>query len=126
MFYTYILYSSTLGKFYTGQTHDPDHRIEEHNRGKTPFMANGMPWKLILIKEFDNRTSAINLEKYIKKRGAARFLQDNNIPFGWRITQGVRVVTPRRDHPDKYSMWVCDNADPFICKYLYTNCTQLY
>jgi len=76
MFTTYILFSSKIGKFYTGQTDDFDRRMEEHNRGKTSFMANGMPWEIVFSKKFNSRQEAIKLEKTIKKRGAARFLDD--------------------------------------------------
>jgi putative endonuclease len=79
MYVTYILYSPKVDKFYTGQTTEIDRRLEEHNRGKTPFMASGMPWKLVFLKEYPSRAEAIKLEHYIKKRGAARFLADNNL-----------------------------------------------
>jgi len=78
MFKTYIVYSSTLDRYYTGQTNDLMRRLEEHNRGKTPFMANGVPWKLVYTKEFATRSEAMKLEIFIKKRGAKRYLSDLN------------------------------------------------
>ena len=82
MFTTYIIHSIKIRKFYTGQTDDLNRRLEEHNRGKTTFLANGMPWILVFSKEFNSRNEAIMLEKFIKKRGAGRFLTDNNITVG--------------------------------------------
>jgi putative endonuclease len=82
MYSTYILFSPKIDKYYTGQTDDLVRRLEEHNRGKTPFLATGMPWILLYSKEFNSRHDAIKLEKFIKKRGAARFLTDNNIITG--------------------------------------------
>ena len=82
MFVTYIIYSSKIKKYYTGQTTDLDRRLVEHNRGKTSFSASGLPWKLIYFKYFESRSEAIIHESFIKKRGAARFLTDNNICFG--------------------------------------------
>jgi len=79
---TYILYSSKINRFYTGQTLNLDRRLEEHNRGKTASSAKGMPWKLVFSKECPSRTEAVKLEKFIKRRGAARFLNDNNISVG--------------------------------------------
>jgi len=76
MFTTYILYSNSLNKYYTGSTIDLPRRLNEHNRGKTPFMATGIPWKLVFKKEFLTRPEAVKLEKQIKKRGASRFLSD--------------------------------------------------
>ncbi len=78
-YYTYILYSYTLNKFYTGQTEDLDKRLFEHNRGKIKFMARVKPWKLIYHKPLDTRSETLMFERMIKKRGAGRFLLDNNI-----------------------------------------------
>jgi len=75
MYFTYILFSSRINRYYTGQTTDPDRRLEEHNRGKTPGMATGVPWRVVFLKEHQTRKEAIKLEKFIKKRGAARFDQ---------------------------------------------------
>ena len=77
MFITYILYSQKSNKFYSGHTCDLNRRLEEHNRGKTAFMAAGAPWTIQFSKEHNTRSEAIKLEKFIKKRGAARFLNDN-------------------------------------------------
>ena len=82
MFTTYILYSLNLRKFYTGQTEDIERRLEEHNRGKTPFMKKGIPWKLLYSQSFETRSEAMQLEKKIKKRGAQRFLIDLGLAVG--------------------------------------------
>jgi putative endonuclease len=82
MFYTYILYSESLQKFYTGHTENLDRRLKEHNRGKTPFMAKGIPWKVVFSKTLNTRVDAMKFEKMIKKRGAFRFLNDHEILFG--------------------------------------------
>jgi len=82
MYITYIIYSEKIKRFYSGQTEDIDRRIEEHNRGKTPFLARGIPWELVYSRQFDSRSEALKLEKYIKKRGAARFIQDLNTDGG--------------------------------------------
>jgi putative endonuclease len=92
MYNTYILYSPRIKRIYTGHTEDIERRLEEHNRGKTSFSAKGKPWQIVFSKAFSSRADAIKLEKFIKKRGAARFLNDNNITVGQCITQGVRVV----------------------------------
>ena len=77
MYLTYIIYSHKIDKYYTGQTSDINRRLEEHIRGKTQFMATGMPWKLMYSHEFQSRQEAVKLERSIKKRGASRFLDDN-------------------------------------------------
>ena len=92
MYFTYILYSSRVEKYYTGQTKHLNKRLEEHNRGKTAYMKSGLPWELVFSREFQDRGEAMKLEKYIKKRGAVRFLKDIKDQSGYRIPQGGRVV----------------------------------
>ena len=75
-YWTYILYSETLNKFYTGQTNNLDARIERHNLALVKSTKNGIPWKLIYSTKQSSRTEAIKLETKIKKRGAKRFLDD--------------------------------------------------
>jgi putative endonuclease len=79
MYTVYILYSESIYKFYTGQTHDFENRFKEHNAGETSSIKIGTPWVLIWKIEVETRTEAIILEKKIKKRGAKRFLIDQNI-----------------------------------------------
>ena len=78
MFTTYILFSEQINKYYTGHTADLERRLNEHNIGKTPFMASGKPWSLVFSVNFVSRSEAMKLESQIKKRGAARFLSDLN------------------------------------------------
>jgi putative endonuclease len=56
---------------------DMKRRLAEHNRGKTPFMDAGKPWKIMFSKDLNSRQEAVKLENFIKKRGAKRFLDDN-------------------------------------------------
>jgi putative endonuclease len=82
MFTTYIIYSKSTHRFYTGHTRDLKRRLEEHNRGKTPHSASGKPWILVFTEESPSRSVAIKLETQIKKRGAVRFLMDKGIQIG--------------------------------------------
>jgi len=82
MYITYILYSPKIQRFYTGQTKNLDRRLEEHNRGKSLFTAKGIPWMVVFSKAGNLKRDAMKLERFIKKRGAGRFLRDNNINIG--------------------------------------------
>jgi putative endonuclease len=77
-YFTYILFSERLDKFYSGYTANIDKRIVEHNSGKSKFTKNGVPWKVIKIFTLDSKQEAIVLENKIKKRGCKRFLEDIN------------------------------------------------
>ena len=74
--FVYIIFSDTINKFYVGSTQDLNQRIYQHNTKKGKFTDKGIPWKLIHAIEVLDRSTAVQLEKKIKKRGARRFLND--------------------------------------------------
>jgi putative endonuclease len=77
MTYTvYILYSEKLSQYYTGYCSDFIKRLNDHNKGFSKHTRKGMPWKVIMIKELNDKTLALRLENTIKKRGAKRYLED--------------------------------------------------
>jgi len=76
MYYTYILYSSAINKYYTGYTSDLNMRLIRHGKDKRKFTGQSDDWKMIKYFEFASKTDAIKLESRIKKRGIKRFLED--------------------------------------------------
>ncbi len=74
-FFTYILFSKKLNKFYIGSTDNVERRLAEHNRGKTPFTKTGMPWILVYKEAFFTRSEALNREKYIKNQKSVIFIK---------------------------------------------------
>ncbi|MEE9349453.1 MAG: GIY-YIG nuclease family protein [Flavobacteriaceae bacterium] len=73
----YILYSESTERFYTGQTQDIDKRLARHNLGQVKSTKGGKPWELVLVIKVKTRSEALKLESKIKRRGAERFLNDN-------------------------------------------------
>jgi len=74
-FFTYILFSKKLNRYYTGSTSDLINRLNEHNNGESKYTKTGIPWKLITSFEFETRSEAMKYENIIKKRGCKRFLE---------------------------------------------------
>ena len=79
MFYVYILYSSSLERYYVGSTDNVEKRLNQHNSGRGNFTSKGCPWTLISKFECKERSEAMRLEIQIKKRGIKRYLQDHNL-----------------------------------------------
>ncbi len=75
-FYTYILFSESAQRFYTGSCNVLKKRFDRHNRSNVPSTKHGVPWTLVWSHELSSRSEAQQLEKKIKKRGASRFLND--------------------------------------------------
>ncbi|MEK7309225.1 MAG: GIY-YIG nuclease family protein [Planctomycetota bacterium] len=73
-YYTYILYSKKLNKYYTGSTQNLSNRLGEHNSGEDKFTKAGVPWEMVKSFAVNTRAEAVKLENKIKKRGVKRFL----------------------------------------------------
>ena len=78
----YIIFSVISKRYYIGQTKNFGNRIIRHNKGLVKSTKHGVPWKLVVKIEVSSRSEAVVLENKIKKRGAKRYLEDNNIIFG--------------------------------------------
>ncbi|WP_321826048.1 GIY-YIG nuclease family protein [Maribacter dokdonensis] len=78
--HTYILYSTTLNKFYIGACHeDLDQRIENHNAGaygSKSFTSNTKDWVLFLKFDCDDYAHAIRLERKIKSMRSSVYIRN--------------------------------------------------
>jgi len=76
MIYVYCLRSiSNPQKTYIGFTTNIKQRLEEHNRGKSLFTAQFLPWKIIALFGFDQELKAHRFEKYLKTNAGKIFLK---------------------------------------------------
>ena len=75
--FAYILFSEIRSRYYVGQALNIEKRLDKHNQGRVKSTKFGIPWKLVLQIEVENRSKAILLERKIKKRGAKRYLDDH-------------------------------------------------
>ncbi|GAG04316.1 unnamed protein product [marine sediment metagenome] len=73
MFYVYILKLSNQ-KYYTGQTNNFTRRISQHSAGQCISTKNHLPFKVVFTKKKATRKQAVKLERFIKNKGAHRFL----------------------------------------------------
>ncbi|TMI68480.1 MAG: GIY-YIG nuclease family protein [Bacteroidetes bacterium] len=66
-YFTYILYSATLDKFYIGSTSDLlDERLRRHNSNHSGFTGKANDWELVYKEEFPLKSAAQKREKEIK------------------------------------------------------------
>ncbi len=75
-YFVYILYSTSINKFYCGQTNNLENRIVRHNSGQSKWTTKGIPWELVWSRSFDSRSESVKQERIIKKRGIQRYLED--------------------------------------------------
>jgi len=65
-FYVYII-KSRNGKHYIGQTNNLTDRINRHNENRNKYTKGKGPWELVISHKVTNRTSAVQIEKHLKK-----------------------------------------------------------
>jgi putative endonuclease len=66
-YYTYILFSQKLQRYYIGSTQDVKERLNKHLASKTGFTSKAKDWNIKYVEEFDTRREAIKRESQIKK-----------------------------------------------------------
>jgi len=74
----YILYSSSLDKFYTGSCDDFQERIRQHENGYFPqaFTGKATDWIIYLLLENLSYLQARSIEAHIKRMKSRRFLEN--------------------------------------------------
>lgn len=65
-FCVYIIRSLKNNDLYVGSTEDFDNRIKLHNHGRVKSTKAYKPWKLLEIRECNNRSEAVKLERFLK------------------------------------------------------------
>lgn len=75
MWFTYIIYSSKIDKYYIGYTQDLELRLTRHNEGWGKFSSRGIPWKLVYYESFNTKSEAIKRENEIKKKKSRKYIE---------------------------------------------------
>ena len=79
-YYTYILYSKALDKFYIGATRlTPEERKTRHLRkyyGDSKFTAKSSDWVLFHEIECSSFTQALKIEKHIKSMKSKTYIKN--------------------------------------------------
>jgi putative endonuclease len=67
MFWTYILFSSTLNKYYIGHTGDDlQERLRKHNTNHAGFTGGYGDWLVVYAEQFETKALAYAREREIK------------------------------------------------------------
>jgi len=74
-FFTYILRSTSSGRFYIGHTENVTTRLAEHNANRVTSTRNRGPWELLHTEEFPTRTEAMLRERELKRMKSHRWIE---------------------------------------------------
>jgi putative endonuclease len=75
MFYTYILKSTSNGRYYIGHTNDINSRLHRHNSGMVTATKNKGPWIIVYFETYKTKTEANKRELYIKSMKSRVFIE---------------------------------------------------
>ncbi|MBS3767676.1 MAG: GIY-YIG nuclease family protein [Candidatus Cloacimonetes bacterium] len=75
MYYTYILHSEKLDKFYTGHTNNLKLRLERHNDGWSRSTKSGIPWKIVYKEKYNTKSEAMKREYEIKRKKSRKYIE---------------------------------------------------
>ncbi len=75
MYYTYIIYSDKINKFYIGSCENLENRLNDHNTGRSNFTRTGIPWILKWSNSFENRSKAQKEEYRIKAKKSRKYIE---------------------------------------------------
>ena len=76
VFYTYIIYSEKLNKYYVGHTEDISLRLERHNTGWSRFTSQAQDWVLKHFEQFPTKSEAIKRENSIKRMKSRKYIEE--------------------------------------------------
>ncbi len=76
MYYTYILFSVDLNKYYVGSTNNLKRRLEDHTRGKDKFSRQAKDWQLKYYEDYNTRAEAFSREQEIKKKKSRIYIEN--------------------------------------------------
>lgn len=79
MYTVYILLSEKDNKRYIGFTDNLVRRLFEHNSGLVKSTKNRKPLKLIYTEQFENKSDAMNRERFFKSGFGRSFLKNIGI-----------------------------------------------
>ncbi len=75
MFYTYIIYSKTIDKYYVGSCQDIQQRLNDHLNSRSKYTKVAKDWELRYVERFDTRSEAYQREMQIKKMKSRKYIE---------------------------------------------------
>jgi putative endonuclease len=74
MYYVYLIKSIKYpDRTYVGYTTNIEERLATHNAGGSVYTSDYKPWQLVAYIAFDEKSKAIEFEKYIKSGSGYAF-----------------------------------------------------
>ncbi len=67
----YIIYSTSVDRYFVGQTKNLAITLWQHNAKTNPATADGKPWEVKFTQPFETRNEALSLEMKLRNKDRA-------------------------------------------------------
>ena len=74
-FVVYIIYSSTLGQYYVGQSENIEERLFRHNNSGSKSTKKANDWELVYTEIYQTASEAVKRELAIKKKKSRKYIE---------------------------------------------------
>ncbi|MBC7847118.1 MAG: GIY-YIG nuclease family protein [Flavobacterium sp.] len=75
MYYTYIIYSKTIDKYYVGSCQDVQERLKDHLNSRSKYTKQAKDWELKYFETSSSRSDAYQREMQIKKMKSRKYIE---------------------------------------------------
>ncbi len=75
MYYTYIIYSKSLNKYYVGSCQNVQERLNDHLNSRSAYTKTVKDWELKYFETFTSRSEAYRREMQIKKMKSRKYIE---------------------------------------------------
>ncbi len=75
-YYTYIIRSKIIKRYYIGSCSNLELRLNRHNSGNSRSTKGYIPWEIVYFEEFESKSDAIKREYYFKKQKSVKFIEE--------------------------------------------------
>ena len=76
MYYTYIIYSTSLNKYYVGSCKNVEERLQDHMNSRSKYTKVAKDWELKYFEAFLTRSEACQRELKIKKMKSRKYIEN--------------------------------------------------
>ena len=75
-YYTYILYSQQIDRYYVGYTGDSlEERLRKHNTNHKGYTGRTNDWVVVYKKKYRSKSEAYELERHIKRQKSRTYIE---------------------------------------------------
>ncbi|WP_348799120.1 GIY-YIG nuclease family protein [Flavobacterium adhaerens] len=76
MYYTYIIYSKAIDKYYIGSCENVEKRLDDHLNSRSTYTKVAKDWEIKYFEVFETRSAAFQREQQIKKMKSRKYIEN--------------------------------------------------